>query len=483
MPNTHPTSAAKWSLVVHRVNTSKVEVWVGTLFPTMAKPDKARIILSTEDGTQLKTKVINSSDWDRPFRKHGQRFYFVHTFTGLPEASFFRLEFQRKEKASWQQLRRGSFHTLPSSLPGPNQRPFTIGLGSCFYSHRDGGQAAASYKALYERKQKIDLTILAGDQVYLDIGFDSLSLWPSEIRQRIADDYAEHWQALGSILSRGGTWMLPDDHEYWNDYPFYDSLIPTLLALKISHVRSNWKRASNDAVKNIQRTKLVDFLEIGDDLSICFADTRSKRKKSGFLPKDAFRSVTDWAENLESPGVLVTSQPLIVKPNDNEANLLSFETQYKKLLSALASSGHDIIVLSGDVHYGRIATAELGNGGGKLIEIISSPLSNLTGLNGIATSVAKAKPETFPHSSVDVTGVPSKAVDYDRNYFVGKKKGRLLSAYPKDRTREHFMTIEFSKNTAGKVKLAAKAWRVRDRAPKTNLPVQEFEKAFQVALN
>jgi len=46
---------------------------------------------------------------------------------------------------------------------------------------------------------------LSGDQVYLNIGFDSPSLRPSEIRERIADDYAEHWQALGSILSRGAT--------------------------------------------------------------------------------------------------------------------------------------------------------------------------------------------------------------------------------------------------------------------------------------
>ena len=30
------------------------------------------------------------------------------------------------------------------------------------------------------------------------------------------------------MLGRGGTWMLPDDHEYWNDYPFVDSLLPPL---------------------------------------------------------------------------------------------------------------------------------------------------------------------------------------------------------------------------------------------------------------
>src|SRR5690606_889286 len=123
---------------------------------------------------------------------------------------------------SWQDLRSGTFDTLPTALPLLGQVPFTLGLASCFYNQRDGGQAASAYLALYERgaeEVRPSITILAGDQVYLDIGFDSLSLLAHEIRQRIAEDYAIHWQALGSILTSGGTWCLPDDHEYWNDFP------------------------------------------------------------------------------------------------------------------------------------------------------------------------------------------------------------------------------------------------------------------------
>ena len=146
---------------------------------------------------------------------------------------------------------------------------------------------------------------LTGDQVYLDIGFDSLSLVPREIRERIADDYALHWQALGSILSRGGTWMLPDDHEYWNDYPFYDSAIPTLLALKLRKVRHSWQRAARDAVTNIQRSPVVDSFSLGDDLSVCFADLRSYRSDNEFLPQRPFRKLLGWARTLSSPGVLV----------------------------------------------------------------------------------------------------------------------------------------------------------------------------------
>ena len=76
-------------------------------------------------------------------------------------------------------LRNGTFDTLPPRIPLKGKKPFTIGVGSCFYNHRDGGQAAASYKALYQRgsdNDRPDITFLTGDQVYLDIGFDSLIL-------------------------------------------------------------------------------------------------------------------------------------------------------------------------------------------------------------------------------------------------------------------------------------------------------------------
>jgi hypothetical protein len=92
---------------------------------------------------------------------------------------------------------------------------------------------------LYERgaeSVKPDIKFMVGDQVYLDVGLDSLSPQTNELRQRVTEDYAKHWQALGSMLASGGIWMLPDDHEYWKNHPFYDSLLPTLFMLKINKV-------------------------------------------------------------------------------------------------------------------------------------------------------------------------------------------------------------------------------------------------------
>ena len=73
---------------------------------------------------------------------------------------------------------------------------------------------------------------MVGDQVYLDIGLDSLSPRTNELRQRVTEDHAKHWQALGSMLARGGIWILPDDHEYWNNPHFTTAYYPLCLCLK-----------------------------------------------------------------------------------------------------------------------------------------------------------------------------------------------------------------------------------------------------------
>ncbi len=493
------TNTSQWSLVIHRVTSTSVEVWVGALFPTLKKPDIARVELThgIEGKKQTKKiKRITKEQWQRPFNKMNQRFFRVIKFTNLTPGENYELNFVRRVEKNgtviaqrWQSLRKGSFRTLPRRVPLKGKKPFTIALGSCFYNHRDGGQAAAAYKALYYQgpvNVRPDITFLTGDQVYLDIGFDSLSLVPSEIRQRIADDYALHWQAMGSILGNGGTWMLPDDHEYWNDYPFYKSAIPQLQALRLRHVRKAWDAAATDAVQNIQQSTPFETFSIGKDLSICIADFRSFRDENGFTTPTILNKIKKWARELRSPGIFVTSQPLIVEENKTEKNLLSYKAQYAALLQAFAASGHDIVLLSGDVHFGRIATTQLGNEakGPRLIEIVSSPMSNLTYLNGIAADKPKSKPTKFPAVEVcKLNNWKPNTVTYKKSFQVSTEKGNIFSAYPKTRTNEHFMTISFSRNTtSGTIDLSADAWRIRETKGPKLLPVKDFDRTFTFKL-
>ncbi|MBJ7537295.1 hypothetical protein [Marinomonas transparens] len=484
----YQTDTSKWAIAVHRVTSTSVEIWVGSLYTTLIKPKMARVCLLV-NGEVIQTKDITTSDWKRPFRNTTQRFVSLQTFDDIQPNTAYTVRFERyispEEETlpvGWVHLRNAYFNTLPESIS--SESSFTIGLASCFYPHRDGGRAAEAYQALYERgddEVKPDITFLTGDQVYLDIGFDSLSRDPDEIRQRIGDDYATNWQLLGGILNRGATWMLPDDHEFWNDYPFHDSLIPQLLALKLKGVRETWTKAAKDAVKNIQRSPRVETFTIGNDLSFCLADLRSYRSKNTFLPHATFKQLTNWAESLTSPGVLVIPQPLIVNINKTERNLLSYKAQYKRLLEALGSSGQNIVVLSGDVHFGRIASCPIGEKGATLTEIISSPMSNLTYLNGIATTGPEFSPEQFPAVDFLPTGWQQQAVTYDKNFAISTKKGFLFSAYPKERTREHFMTIGFKK-VDQKLQMTVNAWRIRERDPASYLPLSDFEQAYQVLL-
>lgn len=498
-PASHPTSTARWSLVVHRVGRTSAEVWVGTLFPDLKMPDRARVRLLGGD-RELRSRAIRRSDWRRPFRGMDRRFFHVVTFRGLASGRDYRVELERRVEANpaigvarhWQRLRSGKFRTLPSRLPLAGEERFTIGLGSCFYNDRDGGRAAAAYKALHEHGDpavRPHVTMLVGDQVYLDIGFDSLSMIPDEIRERIAGDYATHWQALGSILSRGGTWMLPDDHEYWNDYPFVDSLLPTLLALKLPPVREAWTRAARDAVENIQRSRTLESFALGEDLTLCLADLRSHRSGDKLLPAADFRKLLRWARRRTCPAVLVVPQPLIVTSSITERNLRSFPRQHAQLLDALGAARHDVVVLSGDLHFGRIAAVPIGTRGARLVEIISSPLSNLTGLDGIATNVASDRPAAFPPAATAADlGWPRRPVDYFKDgrgrgrFFVRSRPPHAGSAYPKARTREHFVTVSFARRPAGGVELTAEAWLVRQPSGRRRLPARSFAEPFRTIL-
>jgi DNA-directed RNA polymerase specialized sigma24 family protein len=68
----------------------------------------------------------------------------------------------------------------------------------------------------------------------------------------------------------------------------------------------------------------------------------------------------------------------------------------------------------------------------------------------------------------------------DKEFNVHTKKGFPFSAYWKERTREHFMTVSFYKNTAS-VGMSVQAWRIRQQ-DSDRLPVKDFKQGFRVNL-
>ena len=97
------------------------------------------------------------------------------------------------------------------------------------------------------------------------------------------------------------------------------------------------------------------------------------------------------------------------------------------------------MILTGDVHFGRVATCQLPSGI-ELIEVISSPLSLVDKAVGGNWQQA---PDYFP--AIEIPGLTSTPVRTE-TYAV---------------TTNHFVTIEFSA-VGSAVSLAARAWPIAE---------------------
>ena len=460
-----------YTFVIHEVTNSEAKFWVGALKPSVAKPHHWRLQIKNQQG-RIEKQIRGTDNWLRPFDRLNKRFYQVITAKGLQPGTKYTVEFQSRVEHEYQVLETAYFSTLPSKLPGSNKAPFTVGVGSCFYTRHDGGRVGQAYQALYEHKAlSPDIKFLTGDQVYLDIGMGWYPLNVSDTQDRIADDYAESWELLRSVLRRGGTWMLPDDHEFWNNYPYLKGFNPYLITLdRNEKFRKRWESAAAQAISTVQQVKTVRLFDIGSDLSFCVADLRTERWDGGFISSENFNQMNQWASNLKTPGVLVIPQPLIAKKGDkNDYSLPHWEEQYNALIQSLASCNHDVIVLAGDVHYGRVAEVKLGNSKGRLIEVITSPLSNLSELNGIAAAKPNTRLKNFPVSKIP--DVPQNKIKYRKTVSTESKWWDIR--YPVRRTTEHFMTVDFQK-VDGKITMKIHAWDVRNRGNLRGLPKSNF---------
>ncbi|MDR4518714.1 MAG: hypothetical protein MRK00_15200 [Nitrosomonas sp.] len=470
---------SRYALAVHEVTTTSVKIWVGALLPSLAKPHNWRLVVrkvnsesdrKNETGEIVKTIEYLKAQgdvWQRPFEHLNKRFYKVEIIDGLEPGQDYIVEFVSRVENDWKLLESSFLTTLPEALPTQPEHPFTVGIGSCFYSKHDGGRTGQAFEALYRNPAyKPHIKFLTGDQVYLDIGLGLYPLSEEDCQDRIADDYAESWELLRSILRRGGTWMLADDHEYWNNYPYLQGFNPYLVTLGLNEdFRKRWEAAAKRGVQVVQQLKTIRTFKIGNDISFCVADLRSERTQNGFLSNQSFKQLLQWVNNLTCPGVLVIPQPLIAgKGSKIDKNLPDWK-QYDQLITAFQNGSHDIVVLAGDVHYGRVSKVKIGNSRNKLIEIITSPLSNLSELSGYAASVPDVSESVFPVAPI--SGVPGNKIDYLGKVTTEHKWWDLR--FPKERTTEHFMTVDFYREGKS-VKIKIWAWDARIPDNRSGLP-------------
>lgn len=351
----------------------------------------------------------------------------------------------------------GSVITLPDRLPNAGDRPFTVLLGSCYFGREDKAGAVGQTFLQLPPDSRPEIKILCGDQVYLDNPPQDFIIprghdW---LENRSFKTYADSWSQLtmggaggfGQMLKHEANFFSSDDHEFWNNAPDVGLNVPVFTArqsgrdtwLGIAHQLYRIFQLEPRAPANEPQRNPPIILEI-PPISFCIADTRFNRdpfKRNGanlMLPKD-FEEIGAWAGGLSGPGFLVVGQPLFDTPGSSfgkieDCGLPDFAAQYEQLGKYLRDTKHSIVVLTGDVHYGRLSVANLRPElGTKLYEVISSPM------------------QLVPHGG--------------GNYKDAPQVFGAVSSQPEfSKHRNHFLTLDFMSPSAGRASVTVKFWPI-----------------------
>jgi hypothetical protein len=314
--------------------------------------------------------------------------------------------------AGTEQIRR-QVATLPAQVPNAVQERFNVLLLSCFHQLEDRtGTAGAILSRL---KVKPHLTLFAGDQVYLDLptllDFQDDAGW---LGNKFQNDYLANWfgdrrssgdplaipPGYPEILSLAPSAFLPDDHEYWNNYPFRATVIQNSWT---PQGRALWKEAAEALYAAFQQDASVAFgaartFDV-EPISILLLDTRSQRSPSSradpgdLLGAPGRAALTAWIDRLIGRardarpwfGMLVTGQSFFspaagaFKGAIADYEYPDYEADYRFMvaqLERLTRAGLPVILATGDVHWGRVLRADdPGAPGASVFEVISSPTS------------------------------------------------------------------------------------------------------------
>jgi hypothetical protein len=340
--------------------------------------------------------------------------------------------------------------TLPDELPTLDARPFVCLLGSCFSMLTDrGGSAGAAFFGL-PAAARPHVKFLCGDQVYLDAPpFRYLKFFgEDDLRAELVSKYVETWGQLGPasgfarLLREGATYFLSDDHEFWNNAPMKTALVRNTYWRPFGDGGASWKRIATELYRLFQAPMLSATFKVGR-LSFRVLDTRLGREhdRSLLVPRDEMTALEKWVLELDGPGVLVVGQPVFAREAGLRGNLFDWGlpdfSQYGDLVRALQRSPHDLLVLTGDVHFGRVSTCRLTNGS-MLIEVVASPFSLV---DPHARGKWEEPPKAFP-------GVPVAGATQPRTAFEAH-----------DLEDNHFATLEFWAD-GSRVRVAVRAWPI-----------------------
>jgi len=329
-------------------------------------------------------------------------------FTGLTPGSLHEIEV---EGGGERIVRR--VQALPDAVPKGPQDRFNVLLASCF--HRLEDKTGTAGKVLSQLKVAPHLTLFMGDQVYLDlptaVDFCDDEAW---LADKFQNDYLDNWfghrhaaadpravpSGFPQMLALAPGAFLPDDHEFWNNYPAWTAPVENSWT---PEGRARWTRAAEAMYRSFQQTAGAAFgaarvLEVAP-LSILLLDTRSQRTPGSLEnPNDLLgaagrQALRAWVDGLVQSagtptprfGMLVTGQSLFspaagtMKGAIADYEFPDYRADYAFMVAQverLTRAGLPLILATGDVHWGReLSAVAAGAPDAAVFEVISSPTS------------------------------------------------------------------------------------------------------------
>jgi hypothetical protein len=304
---------------------------------------------------------------DIPPANVSRAFSGVYEFRGVKPDTFYRVTVTSDGETETLET-----STLPESVPTQLDRSLNVLLISCFHQAEDREGLAGTIVSQLKATSKPHLAILAGDQVYLDL--PTLRDFPDDLR-KLADkfegDYSLNWSdklAYAQVLAAAPSISVPDDHEYWNNYPHPS---PFIANSRTSGGRDRWRQAAQAAYEGFQLAYPATLgqpitIDI-EPLSFFFADTRSNKNvdRKFTMPDDARAELDRWAAHVIAEkmfGIFISGQSLFRASAGNlEGKMGDYELpnykDYDEIIGSLTrivNAGRPVLCLTGDVHWGRV---------------------------------------------------------------------------------------------------------------------------------
>lgn len=263
-------------------------------------------------------------------------------------------------------VRRSNVGRLRTALAPTASRVLRIGATSCLGSYGAPWRSMTRVAA-----QNLDFFVLLGDTIYADEGLRPAGDWEDRWTDALATDGLRDVTASTSVIA---TW---DDHEVDNDYTWDEEPVEAAAGLA-AYLRGIPQRPGPTGAVWRQ-------LSWGAVADVFVLDCRSERTDDVYLT----RAQLDWLKGALAASaarfkLIVNSVPItdmddVLFGIENGGGWMGFPDDRNEILSFIADQAiGGVLWLSGDYHFGLVATVDLPGGPhDDQIEVLCGPSGSL----------------------------------------------------------------------------------------------------------